>query len=94
MILEVNKKEFIDELSCKVGLNKRITGEVLEALLETMIDELSLGGKISFSGFGVFEAVERAERVARNPKTNEQIVVPKRNAVVFRPSAKLKKLVQ
>jgi nucleoid DNA-binding protein len=39
--------------------------------------------KVEIRNFGVFIAVDRAPRVARNPKTGQKIPVPSRKAVKF-----------
>ena len=40
-------------------------------------------GRIELRNFGVFEVKRRAARKARNPRTNEEVLVPARNVVVF-----------
>jgi integration host factor subunit beta len=45
---------------------------------------------IELRGFGTFEVKTREEREARNPKTGESVVVPKRRVPYFRPGKELK----
>ena len=37
-------------------------------------------------GFGTFKIVDRAERKARNPRTGEEVTVPAKKTLVFKPS--------
>jgi integration host factor subunit alpha len=43
------------------------------------------------SGFGVFEVREKKPRRGRNPQTGEELVLPTRRVVTFRPSRALRK---
>ena len=52
------------------------------------------GATIELRGFGTFFIQKIKEKYsARNPKTGELIYVPEKNKVRFRPSKKLKKLI-
>ena len=42
------------------------------------------------SGFGKFEAYDKASRKGRNPQTDEAITLPPRKVVVFRLSRKFR----
>ena len=43
--------------------------------------------------FGVFEVKTRASRIGRNPRTGDQVPVPERKVVTFRPGKKMKEVV-
>ncbi len=45
---------------------------------------------VAISGFGTFKVTERPARKGRNPRTGEEIQIPARNAVTFKPYNKLK----
>lgn len=67
---------------------------VIEALGELMASadpEL----RIELRDFGVFEVKKtRAKPKARNPKTNETVFIPSRRKTHFKPSKRLKKILQ
>ena len=67
---------------------------VIEALGELMAaadPEL----RIELRDFGVFEVKKtRAKPKARNPKTNETVFIPSRRKTHFKPSKRLKKILQ
>ncbi|MSR69021.1 MAG: integration host factor subunit beta [Phycisphaerales bacterium] len=80
----VTKKDFVDRIAEKTGLKRGDVKVTVQLFLDGMIDELANGNRLEFRDFGVFEVRERASRVAQNPKTLEQVVVPARKAVRFK----------
>ena len=71
----MNKAELVSALTEKTGLAKKDNEKVLNSLIETIIEQLQNGEKISLVGFGTFEVRDRAERVGRNPKTMEELIL-------------------
>lgn len=67
---------------------------VLDALGDLMLDadpEL----RIELRGFGVFEVKKtKAKPKARNPRTNETVFIPSRRKTHFKPSKRLKEVLQ
>jgi nucleoid DNA-binding protein len=60
-----------------------------------MTDCLTDGNRLEFRDFGVFEVVERKQKIGRNPKkAAEPIVIPARNAVKFTPGKKMRKRIE
>ncbi|MPW24966.1 integration host factor subunit alpha [Alkalibaculum sp. M08DMB] len=86
----MNKAELISELTEKTGLTKKDSEKVLNAFVETVTEELQKGEKVSLVGFGTFEVRERAERMGRNPKTMEELVIPASKAPAFKAGKALK----
>lgn len=67
---------------------------VISALGEMMI-EADPEVRIELRDFGVFEVKKtKAKPKARNPKTNETVFIPSRRKTHFKPSKKLKKVLQ
>ena len=88
----MKKAELITEVAQKTGLSKKDVNEVINATIETIEEALQNGKKISFIGFGSFETVTRAPRVARVPKTGKEVHIPETKAVKFKAGKKLKEL--
>ncbi|MFZ7130978.1 MAG: HU family DNA-binding protein [Eubacteriales bacterium] len=86
----MNKAELITVLTEKTGLAKKDNEKVLNALVESITEQLQNGDKISLVGFGTFEVKERAERKGRNPKTMEELVIPASKAPTFKAGKALK----
>jgi DNA-binding protein HU-beta len=90
---QVNKAELIDSISARLGDNKKAASEAVEAVIDTITRTVARGEKVAITGFGIFEKVERAARVARNPATGAQVKVKKTSVPKFRPGTQLKAVV-
>jgi len=67
---------------------------VLEALGELMI-EADPERRIELRDFGVFEVKKtKAKPKARNPRTNETVFIPSRRKTHFKPSKRIKEVLQ
>lgn len=67
---------------------------VISALGELMV-EADPEVRIELRDFGVFEVKKtKAKPKARNPKTNETVFIPSRRKTHFKPSKKLKEVLQ
>jgi DNA-binding protein HU-beta len=88
----MNKTEFIEALSGRLGDRKSATA-ALDAVLAEIQSTVTKGDKVSITGFGVFEKRVRAARTARNPRTGESVKVKKTSVPAFRPGATFKELV-
>ena len=69
-------------------------GAVVEALGELLL-EADPEIRIELRDFGVFEVKKtKAKPKARNPKTNETVFIPSRRKTHFKPSKRLKEVLQ
>lgn len=87
----MNKEEQIKFIAENAGISQADAGKVYKAMIAALMEGLSSSKKVTVHGFGSFEAVERGERICRNPRTGEAINVPKHFSVKFRPAEALKK---
>lgn len=88
----MNKAELVTAMAAKVGMTKKETEQVLNAFTNVVLEEMQAGGKIQLVGFGTFEVAERAARVGRNPKTNEEIEIPASKAMKFKQGKNVKEI--
>jgi DNA-binding protein HU-beta len=86
----VNKAELIKELSGHFDGSKTDAAHALNAVVETITSTVSGGEKVSVTGFGVFEKVDRPARTVRNPRTGERKEAAPTSIVRFRPGTDLK----
>lgn len=89
----MNKKTLKDNVAATLGVSKREAGLAIDAVIHGIVDGLVEDGKVTLVGFGTFTSVVRAARTARNPKTGDPIEVPEKVVPKFKPSAKLKEIV-
>ena len=69
----MNKTELVEEVSGEVGLSKRETQKVIDAIIGTIGDTLAAGEKITLVGFGTFGVRQRKARRGVNPQTGGTI---------------------
>ena len=80
----ITKKELVNRIAESTGQTKVVVKEILQKFLDEIIDELSVGNRLEFREFGVFEVRERAARKAQNPRTLEKVFVPAKRVVKFK----------
>lgn len=86
----MNKTELISAISAKAGISKKDADKALAATLDTIVETIKTGEKVSLVGFGVFDVKERSERIGHNPRTNEQIKIPASRVPQFKAGKALK----
>ena len=86
----MNKTELIVALAQKADLSKKDAEKALNAFVEVVTDSLKAGEKVQLVGFGTFEAKDRPARVARNPRTGEEIQIEASKNVSFKAGKALK----
>lgn len=85
----MTKKEIARQIAERHGIDQVAAKRAVQDVLDSIVASLLKSGRIELRNFGVFEVKRRAPRVARNPRTNEQVRVPARNVVVFQPGRAL-----
>lgn len=81
----MTKKEIIKQLAERWNLSQTETKNIVQGTFDTIIDVVATAGRIELRNFGVFEVKSRAARKARNPKTGEEVYVPEKKVVTFKP---------
>ncbi len=75
-----------------LNLKKKDIKLIVDELFKLIQNEIINGSdetKIQISGFGTFTVKKRKAKVGRNPKTNEEVIVPERLGVSFKPGRRL-----
>ncbi len=90
----MNKSELVDQLARRGDLSKKDARTVVDTLFDPqegiIATAMRRGDRVSITGFGTFEVRTRAERMARNPRTGQQMRVPATKAPAFRAGKSLK----
>ncbi len=74
------------------GMSFADAQKIVDQILDSIRRHIVRGEKVVISGFGSFRLVTRKPRKGVNPRTGEEIVIPGRKTVSFRPSKYLKTL--
>ena len=80
----ITKKELVNRIAEKTGQTKIVAKEILQTFLDEIVRELSLGNRLEFRDFGVFEVKPRRARRAQNPRTLQKVEVPPKRVVKFK----------
>ncbi|WP_338020367.1 HU family DNA-binding protein [Ralstonia insidiosa] len=89
----MNKPDLIDHITVATGWTKADATKALEATLSGIKAGLANDENVTLIGFGTFSVTERAARLARNPRTGEEIEVAAARVPKFKPGSDLKALV-
>ena len=90
----MNKTEFIAEVAEKTGFSKKDAATAVDAVLDTLKDQMASGNDVTFIGFGTFGAKDVAEREARNPQTGDTIKIAAHKSPYFKAGKALKEAVK
>ena len=86
----MNNKEFIAELSRRLGYTNKDTTRMVFSVLGVMTQELQDGNTIAIQGFGTFEVKKKLERISVNPATQQRMLIPPKLVLTYKPSNTLK----
>jgi DNA-binding protein HU-beta len=87
----VNKQEFIEDLAERCDFSKAEAGRALDAILDSLTEELADGEEIRFTGFGTFLSQRRKARDGVNPQDpSQKIRIRAARVPKFRPGTALR----
>ncbi len=72
------------------GISKKEAGVLVNLLLDTVRETLLRGENVKISGFGSFVVRAKNDRVGRNPHSGEELLIPARKVLTFKPSQLLR----
>lgn len=91
----MNKTELIAVMANRADVTQKVAEALLRAFTDTVSETLGRRGeKVVVTGFGTFEVRDRAQRMGKNPRTGEVIVVPAQKSPAFRAGKLLKEAVK
>ncbi|MCX7022018.1 MAG: integration host factor subunit beta [bacterium] len=88
----MTKREIAITVAKKLNVTQKVAAQVLDALIEEMRQTLSRGERIEIRDFGVFSVRKAKQKLARNPRTNQEVIVPARKRIKFVPGKRMKAL--
>ena len=86
----VTRADLSEAVYQKVGLSRTESAALVEMVLDEIADTLERGEVVKLSSFGSFVVRDKGQRVGRNPKSGEEVPIPPRKVLVFKPSNILK----
>lgn len=92
-LIAMNKGELLDTVAEKTGVSKKVADAVVAATIDSIMEAVSDGDKVTLIGFGSFEPRDRRQREGRNPKTGEPMIIPATTVPAFSAGKAFKELV-
>lgn len=80
----MNKAELIMAVAGETGISKKDVEAALNATMKAITNALAAEEKVQIVGFGSFETKHRAERMGRNPRTKEDVLIPATKIPLFK----------
>ena len=83
--MALTKKDLVLLVAKETGITQVDVKQVVQRTLNHLVASLKEGKTVELRNFGVFKVKQRAPRRGRNPKTGQEVPVPAKRVVVFKP---------
>ena len=83
--MALTKKDLVLAVAKDTGITQVDVKRVIQRTFDHLVHSLTEGKTIELRNFGVFKVRQRAPRRGRNPKTGQEVPVPSKRVVVFKP---------
>ena len=90
----MNKSDLTAAIAANSGLSKIDAKKALDAFVKVVSYKLKRGEKISITGFGSFQTVQRKARTGVNPATQDKMEIAAKKSVKFKAGAELADKIQ
>lgn len=88
----VTRKELAVAINKELDLSQRNSAELVDTIFASMKETLVSGESLKLVQFGTLTVRDKSPRRGRNPRTGEAMKITKRKMVSFRPSKRLREL--
>jgi len=79
----IQKTDIIKQVAKDTGISIKDCEAVINGCLEAVAKNLKTNDKVSFIGFGAFNAKNAPASKGRNPRTGEEITIAARRKITF-----------
>ena len=83
--MALTKKDLVLMVAKETSITQVDVKRVVQRTLDHLVESLKAGQTVELRNFGVFKVRQRAPRRGRNPKTGQEVPVPSKRVVVFKP---------
>lgn len=90
----MTKKDIVMKVSNETNLTQIDVKKIVQRTLDAVVESLQRGETVELRNFGVFKVKGRRGRLGRNPRTGQEVQVPEKKVVVFKPGLILKNRVK
>jgi nucleoid DNA-binding protein len=86
----MTKKDIVMKVATDTNLTQIDVKKIVQRTLDVVVESLEKGETVELRNFGVFKVKQRRGRIGRNPRTGDEVPVPEKRVVVFKPGLILK----
>ena len=87
------KNDLIEKIQSEIGISLSDSSKIFEEIIEEILSSLENGNDVKISNFGTFYIKNTPQRPGRNPKTKEEFIITKRSKLFFKPSNKIRSII-
>ena len=88
--MATTKRELVKRVAETTGQQQNVAKEIIQRFLDEIVEELAQGRRLEFREFGIFDTIQKRERLARNPRTGKTVTVPAKTVVYFKVGRTMK----
>src|SRR4051812_21322768 len=89
----MQKSELIAKVAKDANVSQTTAATVINGAIQSIVDALKSGDKVTLTGFGTFEVRNTAARTGTNPRTKEKISIAAGKRATFSAGTLLKESV-
>lgn len=90
----MNKTELIRFAAVRANCSQPVMKRCLEAIISTIVDNVSVGETVKINNFGLFYRKKKAATVGRDLNKNTTVDIPERIIPAFLPGKEFKHIVE
>ena len=88
----MNRNDLVNAVAHSTGLKAKDADDTIVKTLYEIMNSISRHEGVALMGFGSFHVRKKAARVGRNPRTGENIEIPAKYSISFRPGKLMKEM--
>ena len=89
--MAITKKDIVIKISNETAIKQIDVKRVVQCALDKITEYLAAGQTVELRNFGIFKIKSRRGRMGRNPRTGQEVPVPPKKVVVFKPGLIMKR---
>ena len=89
--MAITKKDIVLKISNETNIKQIDVKRVVQSMLDKMTEFLAEGQTVELRNFGIFKIKSRRGRLGRNPRTGQEVQVPPKKVVIFKPGLIMKR---
>ena len=93
MRINLTKKDLVNSVYMRLGFSKKISENLIDDFLDTIVLNIKSEDKLKLSKFGTFSIRVKKTRMGRNPRTKESKIISSRKVILFKPSKDFKEFI-